>query len=60
MLIDFMQVLKNTEPAIKNKLMNLYFTLRGCKFVITLVMESKKIKNDNETKFTTFSSNSQA
>ena len=52
--------LKDTEPAIKNKLINLYFKLRGFKFVITLVMEFNKIKNDDKTKFTTFYSNSKA
>ena len=34
--------LKDIEPAIKNKLLNLSFKLRGFKFVATLVLEFKK------------------
>ena len=37
----------DTEPAIKNKLINLYFKLRGFTFVITLFSELKKIKYDD-------------
>ena len=34
--------------------------LRGFKFVTTLVLEFKKIENDDETKYSTFYSNSKA
>ena len=37
----------DTEPAIKNKLINLYFKLREFTFVITLFSELKKIKYDD-------------
>ena len=37
----------DTEPAIKNKLINLYFKLRGFTFVITFFSELKKIKYDD-------------
>ena len=34
--------LKDTEPAIRNKLIDLFSELRGFKFVTTLVLEFKK------------------
>ena len=67
MLIQIMQILKmlkfwiflnserhfkDTESAIKNKLISLFSELSGFKFVTTLVLEFKKIENDNETKCT--------
>ena len=52
--------LKDTESAIKNKLKNFLSELRGFKFVTTLVLEFKKIEKDNETKYSTFYSNSKA
>ena len=52
--------LKDTESAIKNKLINLLPKLRGFKFVTTLVLEFKKTTNGDETKFTTIYSNSKA
>ena len=37
----------DTEPAIKNKLLNLYFKLRQFKFEIALFLELKKMKYDD-------------
>ena len=37
----------DTEPAIKNKLLNLYFKLREFKFEIALFLELKKMKYDD-------------
>ena len=50
--------LKGTEYTIENKLINSLFKLRGIKFVTTLVLMFKKIENYDETKYTTFYSNS--
>ena len=50
--------LKNTESAIKNELIDLLSKLRGFKFVT--VLEFTKIENHNETKYTTFCSDSKA
>ena len=50
--------LNNAEFAIKNKLINLLSQLRGFKLVTGLVLECRKIENYNETKDTTFYSNS--
>ena len=44
--------LKDTQSAIKNKLLYLLSKLRGFKFVKTLALGFKKIENDDETKFT--------
>ena len=52
--------LKNTESAIKKKLKNLLSELRWFKFVMTLVIQFKKIESDNATKYSTFYSNSKA
>ena len=52
--------LKDTESGIKNKLVNLLSELRGFKFLTILVAEFKKIENDDETKYSTFPSNSKA
>ena len=41
--------LKDTQSAIKNKLIDLLSELRGFKLVTTLVLEIKKIENDNKT-----------
>ena len=50
--------LKDIESAIKNKLIDLLSELRGFKFVTTLVLESKKIESNDESKYSTFYSNS--
>ena len=52
--------LKDTEFAMKNKLIDLLTELRGFKFVKTLVLEFKKIENDDKTKYSTFYLNSKA
>ena len=41
--------LKDTQSAIKNKLIDLLSELRGFRLVTTLVLEIKKIENDNKT-----------
>ena len=51
---------KETESAIKNKLVGFFSELGGCKFVKTLVLEFKKITNDDETMYSTFYLNSEA
>ena len=50
--------LKDTESAIKNKLINLSSESKGFKFVATLVLEFKKIRSDDQTLYTTFYWNS--
>ena len=52
--------LKNTESAIKNKLIYLLSRLRRFKFVTTLVSEFQKMKNDNKIIYSNFDSNSKA
>ena len=52
--------LKYTEYAIRSKLIDFLFELKSSKFVTTLVLEFKNIESDNETKYSTFYSNSQA
>ena len=52
--------LKDTESAIKNKLIDLLSALKGFKFVATLVLEFKKIQSDDKTLYSTFYSNSKA
>ena len=42
--------LKDTEIALRNKLINILTEYEGFKFVMTLVSEFKKIENDNKTK----------
>ena len=44
----------------KNKLTDILTELRGFKFVKTLVLEFKKIENDDKTKYSTFYLNSKA
>ena len=52
------QQLKDTESAIRNNLIDLLSELRGFKFVITLVLECKKLGSDDEIKCSSFNSNS--
>ena len=52
--------LRNTEFATKNKLNNLLNKLGGFKFVITLVLKCRITINEDETKYSTFYSNSKA
>lgn len=51
--------LNNAESASKNILIDLLSQLRGFKFVIALALEFKK-KDDDETKYSAFYSNSKA
>ena len=51
---------KDTESEIQNKLTDLLSELKGFKFVITLVLEFKKIQSDDKTLQGTFYSNSKA
>ena len=43
----------DTEYAIKNELIDLLTELKGFNFVTTLVLEFKKIENDDKTKYDT-------
>ena len=52
--------LNNAESASKNILIDLLSQLIGFKFVIALALEFKKIKGDDETKYSAFYSNSKA
>ena len=53
--------LKDTEPAIGNKLIDLLTELKGLKFLTTLVIQfKKKIESDNATKYIPYYSNSKA
>ena len=52
--------LKDTEFSMKNKLRDLLSKLKGFKFVITLVLEFKKIQSDDKTLYGTFYLNSKA
>ena len=52
--------LKDTESAIKSKLIDLLTQLKGFKFVTTLVLVFKKIESEGKTKYGTFYSNSKA
>ena len=51
--------LQNTESAIKNKLKDLLYEVRGFKFV-ALVSEFRKVESDDVRKYITFYSNSKA
>ena len=51
---------KDAKSAIKNKLRNGLYELRVFKLVTTLVLEFSTIENDDETKYSTFYSNSKA
>ena len=46
--------LKDTELAIKNKLIDLLYKLRSFTFVATLVLEFKKVESDDVTKYSIF------
>ena len=50
--------LEDTESAIRNKLIDLLTELKGFKLVTALILEFKKIENDNKTKYSTFHLNS--
>ena len=50
--------LKDTESAIKSKLIELLTQLKGFKFVTTLVLVFKKIESKDKTKYDNFYSNS--
>ena len=52
--------LKDTESAIKRKLIDLLTQLKGFKFVTTLVLALKKIESDDISKCNTFYSHSKA
>ena len=52
--------LKDTESAIKGKLIELLSQLRGFKFVTTLVLVFKKIESKDKTKYDNFYSSSKA
>ena len=52
--------LKDTELAIKNKLVDVLPELTGFMFLRTLVIEFTKIESDNATKYTFFYLNSKA
>ena len=52
--------LKDTESAIKNKLIDVLSQLRGFIFLTTLILEFKKIENDDKAIYTTFYLNSKA
>ena len=50
--------LKDTESAIKNKLIDLLTESKGFKFLTILVLEFKKIQSDDETLYSIFYSKS--
>ena len=52
--------LKDTESAIKSKLIELLTQLKSFKFVTTLVLAFKKIESRDETKYDKFYSSSKA
>ena len=52
--------LKNNESANKNKLIDCLSELKGLKFVITLLLDFKKIPSDNKTLYSRFYLNSKA
>ena len=52
--------LKQSESAIKSKLIDLLSELRWFKFVTTLVLVFKKMEIEDKTKYDTFYSNSTA
>ena len=49
--------LKDTEPSIKSKLIDLLAQLKSFQFVITFVLVLKKIESEDKTKYDTFYSN---
>ena len=52
--------LKDTESAIKSKVMEILTQLRGFKFVTTIVLVFKKIESKDKTKYDNSCSNSKA
>ena len=52
--------IRDTDSAIENKPIKLLSGLKGFQLVTTLVLELKKIEDNDETKYTTFYSNSKA
>ena len=54
------QQLKDTESAIKRKLIDLLTQWKGFRFVTTLVSVFKKIQIDDKTKYDAFYLNSKA
>ena len=52
--------LKDTESAIKGKLIKLLTQLKGFKFVATLVLAFKKIESKDKTKYDNFYSSSKS
>ena len=52
--------LKNTESAIKSKLIELLNQLKGFKFVTTLILVFKKTESTQKTKYDNFYSRSKA
>ena len=52
--------LKDTEPSIKSKLIDLSTQLKGFKFVTTLVLVFKKIEREDKTKYHNFYPSSNA
>ena len=52
--------LKDTESAIKSKLMELLTELKRFKFLTTLVLLFKKVESEDKTKYDTFCSSSKA
>ena len=52
--------LKDTESAIKSKLIELLTQLKGFKFMTTLVLVFKKIESKDKTKYDNFYSGSKA
>ena len=52
--------MKDTESAIKSKLIELLTQLKGFKFVITLVLVFKEIDSEDKTKYDNFHSSSKA
>ena len=52
--------LKDTESAIKNKLIELMTQLKDFKFVTALVLVFKKVESENKTKYDTFYSHLKA
>ena len=51
---------KDTESAVKSKLIELLTELKGFKFMTALVLAFKKIESEDKTKYDTFYSSSKA
>ena len=52
--------IRDTESAIKNKVVDISTELKSFTFVATLVLEFKNIESNDETKYETFHMNSKA